>query len=105
MFVERIAKPGIDTISEAVAILWLILRDYRRGWTYDHSSKYCRKIPMDERLFMKRARYVKTLAAKHGASKSELRRINEIINYVIKYRRLPREYLQRAKRIIVRIKR
>ena len=102
VYVKRIEMPGIDTISEAVGIAYLILRDYRRGWTYDHE---CRKQPMDSELFKKRLRYIATLAKRHGATKSELRRIKKIIRYVAEYKRLPRELLSRAKKIIVRIRR
>ncbi len=99
IYVKRIEKPGIDTISEAVGIAYLILRDYRRGWTYDHE---CHKQPMDHELFMKRLRYIATLAKRHGATKAELRRIKKIIKYVAKYKRLPKQLLKRAKKIIVR---
>ena len=102
MYVKRIQRPGIDTVAEAVAILRLILRDYRRGYTWDDSSKYCTKIPMTHDLFERRARYVKTLAAKHGATRSELQRIDQIIDYVIKYKRLPKTYNDRARKMIVK---
>ncbi len=102
VYVKRIEKPGIDTVAEAAGILYLILRDYRRGWTYDNNSPRCSKIPMTLELFEKRARYVKILAKKHGASHSELKRIQQLIDYVIKYKRMPREYLRRARRIILK---
>ncbi|RLG80203.1 MAG: hypothetical protein DRO13_04270 [Thermoprotei archaeon] len=54
-YVKRIETPGIDTISEAVGIARLILRDLRRGYTYDHS---CRKIKITPRLFSRRVRYI-----------------------------------------------
>ncbi|MCY0890000.1 MAG: hypothetical protein QW680_09310 [Pyrobaculum sp.] len=39
-----------------------ILRDLRRGWTYDHS---CRKIKMTKKLAIKRLVYLLALCKKH----------------------------------------
>jgi len=39
-----------------------ILRDLRRGWTYDHS---CRKIKMTKKLAIRRLAYLKALCIKH----------------------------------------
>jgi hypothetical protein len=39
-----------------------ILRDLKRGWTYDHS---CRKIKMTKSLAIKRLVYLKALCTKH----------------------------------------
>jgi len=40
----------------------LILRDLKRGWTYDHS---CRKIKMTKKLAIRRLAYLKALCIKH----------------------------------------
>jgi hypothetical protein len=40
----------------------LILRDLRRGWTYNES---CRKIKMTKKLAIKRLAYLKALCVKH----------------------------------------
>ena len=40
----------------------LILRDLRRGWTYNES---CRKIKMTKKLAIKRMAYLKALCIKH----------------------------------------
>ena len=101
-FVLRIQKPGIDTVAEAVAIARLILRDYRRGWTYDSE---CRKTPMDHVLFVRRLNYLVTLAHKHGATPSEIRTIEKIVDYVSKYKRLPRQYMRKANKLIVHVRR
>ena len=104
IYVKRISEPGIDTLTEAAGILALILRDYRRGWTYDDvSSKKCRKIPMDPELFARRTNYVLTLAHRHRAPPSVIRRIEDLVQYVIKYKRLPREYMQKAKKAITKV--
>ncbi len=39
-----------------------IMRDYERGWTYDHS---CRKIKMTKKLAIRRMVYLKALCIKH----------------------------------------
>jgi len=39
-----------------------IMRDYERGWTYDHS---CKKIKMTKRLATQRLTYLKALCVKH----------------------------------------
>jgi len=101
MYVKRIQKPGIDTVAEAVAIAKLILRDYRRGWTYDDDGS---KIPMDETLFRRRLNYLITLAHKHGATPSEIRTIEKIVDYVAEKKRLPRQYMKKANKMIVKIK-
>ena len=102
VYVKRIRKPGIDTVAEAVAIAYLILRDYRRGYSYEHD---CSKMPMTEELFEKRLNYIITLAHKHGATKSEIQRIAQIVTYVKKKKRLPRQLLKRAKKMLVRKRR
>jgi len=100
MYVKRIEKPGIDTVAEAVAIAKLILKDYRRGWTYDEDGS---KIPMDEVLFKRRLNYLITLAHKHGATPSEIRTIERIVDYVAAKKRLPRQYMKKANRLIVKV--
>lgn len=51
-----------------------IMRDYNRGWTYDHS---CRKIRMTKTLAIKRLNYLITLCFRHygnkGAERKECR--------------------------------
>ena len=46
----------------------LILRDLRRGWTYNHS---CRRIRMTPRLAARRLKFLVTLAEKHSPSDVE----------------------------------
>ena len=102
VYVLRVRRPGIDTVAEAAGILYLILKDLRRGWTYD-PDRSCRKIRMSEDLFERRARYVKTLAVKHGASRRELKVIDSLIDYVLSKRRLPKEASELAKKVVVRV--
>ena len=98
-FIRRIEHPGIDTIDEAVALAWAVLRDYRRGFTYDNDN--CRKIRMSWDLAEKRLRYIRTLAIKHGASARELRVIERLIDYVLSHRRLPKTVNRRSVRAMV----
>jgi len=98
-FIRRIQHPGIDTIDEAIALAWAILRDYRRGYTYDNDN--CRKIRMTWDLAEKRLRYIRTLAVRHGASARELRVIDRLIDYVLSHRRLPKTVNKRSTRAIV----
>jgi len=69
-------------LATAVAIAKLILRDFRRGWTYDHQ---CRRIPMTPTLFRKRLFYLIALAKKHGAPKHEVKLIRKLVNYVYRH--------------------
>jgi len=89
IYVRRIQGPGVDTIREALALAYMILRDYRRGYTYDNDS--CRKIKMTGELFKKRIKYIYTLSIKHGATAKEQEVIKRIVNYVLKHRRMPKE--------------
>ena len=88
-YIKRVAGKGIDTVAEAVALAYAVLRDYRRGYTYDPRND-CRKIKMTNELFKKRLRYIYTLAKRHGASKKELETIKRLIRHVIKKRKLPK---------------
>ena len=99
-YVRRLRRKGIDTVKEAVAILRLILRDYRRGWTYRQGD--CKRIRMTEELFERRVRFVVTLAKFHGADEETLRTIRKIVRYVLEHKRLPRYIKWRGKRIDIR---
>ena len=88
VYVRRIRRKGIDTLREAAAILYLILKDYKRGWTYEQGS--CRKIRMTKDLFEKRVRFVAFLAKQHGAEGEVLRAIRRLVRYVLRKKRLPR---------------
>jgi len=114
IYVRRIARTGIDTIAEAKALAYLVLRDYRRGWTYD---KYdCRKIPMSHDLFKKRLQGILSYAGKHtddlvekgllskSAREELLKRIKEIIDYVESYKRIPSEWEKTIDRLIAEVK-
>jgi len=52
---------------------------------------------MTEELFERRARYVYTLANKHGASKHTLATINKLVQHVISEGRLPKRIKYRGK--------
>ena len=101
IYVKPKGHPGIDTIAEALGILYLILRDKRRGWSYDDKGP-CRRIRMGHELFVKRVNYVSVLAKKHGATRRELHVIDYLADYVKKHSRLPRGYGRKARRAIAR---
>ncbi len=84
---EGIYVPGRGVnLETGVSILYLLLRDLQRGWTYDHS---CRRIPMTWDLFVRRARYLYALCRKHTGPLGECERLREIIEYAIARRTLP----------------
>ncbi|HID41693.1 MAG TPA: hypothetical protein EYP33_06025 [Pyrodictium sp.] len=89
IYVRRIRGKGIDTAKEAVAILKLILRDLRRGRTYEQST--CREIKMTRELFIQRVDYVPVLAKRHGAGKETLDAIRRLTEYVKKHGKLPKK--------------
>jgi len=100
VFVARVKHPGIDTVAEAVGILYLIVRDRRRGWTYDQDN-HCRKVRMTNRLFVERANYVRVLARRHGAGPHTLAVIDRLVEYVLSTGKLPRTVTYRRKRYSV----
>ena len=51
-----------------------IMRDYERGWTYDHS---CRRIKMTKKLAIQRMTYLKALCIKHTGEEEECERAYE----------------------------
>lgn len=113
LYVRRVGKTGIDTLAEAAAIAYLILRDYRRGWTYDRES--CRKIPMTEDLFKARLRgliryssiHLKRLVKKRhiqaSTAKTILSKIEQLAKYVMSSKRIPRDYYEKAKKLLIRV--
>ena len=64
LYVHRIRHRGIGTLREAAGIRYLIVRDCRRGWSYDHR---CRRIRLTRSLFERRALFLTLLAERHGA--------------------------------------
>lgn len=102
IYVKPIQHPGIDTITEASGILFLVLRDYRRHRTYAHVQ--CREIPMNHELFVKRATYVIPLSKKHGASKREQKVIEKLVEYVLKHKKMPKKFKPVVRRAIVKVK-
>jgi hypothetical protein len=66
--IPNINKPGVDTLKEAKAIIRSILRDLKRGYTYNH---YGEVIPMDRRLAIRRLNFLLLLAKKHGLPEDE----------------------------------
>ena len=69
----------------AASIAALILRDLRRGWTYDENG---RRIKMDPGLAKQRLVYLIALAKKHYGD-VEKREVEEIVRYVLEHGRLP----------------
>lgn len=74
-----VTTPGV-TKRNYKRYISLILRDYRRGYTYDHQ---CRKIPMSYNLAKRRLVYLIALAKKHGASKETIKKIKHAVEKAI----------------------
>jgi len=84
--------------NTGLAILTLIHRDYRRGWTYDHE---CRRIPMSVELAYKRLRYLIPLCKKHYNGKGGCKNLEKLVNtYPIPYK-LPRSLVEKAYKYMV----
>jgi hypothetical protein len=74
---ERIYVPGRGVTARNVKhFIALILRDLRRGWTYDHQ---CRRIPMDKRLAEKRLLYLVPLAKRHTRDVKQVWAVREAV--------------------------
>ena len=99
VYVKDVRKEGIDVFSEAAGIAYLVLRDYRRGYTYDH---YGKKIKMSRELFMRRLRFIIPLARKHGATKSTLKRIYALVKFVAKRNKLPKSVKASVKKALAK---
>ena len=92
---EGIYVPGKGVNAEtAIGILYLILRDLKRGWTYNHS---CQRIPMTPTLFVRRATYLIALCHKHTRDPVECRYVDKLVHYVLKHKRLPPEALRKLR--------
>ena len=76
---------GVNPVT-AAGIAALILRDYRRGWTYDSRG---RRIPMDKALFRERLFYLIALSAKHYHNPELTREVKQLVEYVYRNLRLP----------------
>ncbi|MCI4407521.1 MAG: hypothetical protein JHC26_00380 [Thermofilum sp.] len=86
---ERVYVPGEGVnLETATSIATLLLRDLSRGWTYDHEG---RKIPMTERLFMRRLFYLYPLALKHYG-KEEAQKVRDMLLAVFASRKIPSIY-------------
>jgi hypothetical protein len=81
---------GVRDAGAAASIAALIVRDYRRGWTYDH---YGNVVPMTWDLARRRLLYLIPLAVKHGASQRDLRLIRDLVYRAAATGELPPEYL------------
>ncbi len=87
---------GVTSVRVAAGILYLLLRDLRRGWSYDHR---CRKVRVTRRLFEERARFLAILAGRHGASGWVRAAIEKLVEYTLEHRRLP-EVLRIGRRVL-----
>ena len=104
LYVRRARRPGIDTFAEAAAIARLILRDLKRGYTYENGS--CRRIRMTRELAARRLNFLKLLARRHGAPKRVARAVDKLVDYVLENWRLPGGATRRlARRMIARTSR
>jgi hypothetical protein len=86
---EKVYVPGEGVnLETATSIATLLLRDLSRGWTYDHEG---RKIPMTERLFLRRLFYLYPLALKHYG-KEEAQKVRDMLLAVFASRQIPSTY-------------
>jgi hypothetical protein len=76
---------GGVNLQTATGIAYLIMRDFQRGWTYDHD---CSKIPMTFGLAVQRLRYLIPLATKHYGE-AEAEKVRELVDYILEYGELP----------------
>ncbi len=101
LYVRRARRPGIDTLAEAAAIARLILRDLRRGYTYE--DRTCRKIRMTRRLAVRRLNFLRLLARRHRAPRRVADAVDSLVEYVLRKWRLPGgEVGELAKRMLAR---
>ena len=101
LYVRRARRPGIDTLGEAAAIAALILRDLKRGYTYEGRS--CKRVKMTRKLAARRLNFLRLLARKHGAPKRVVRAVDSLVEYVLEKWRLPGgEIGELARRMLAR---
>ena len=90
--IPSIGKAGVDTLEEARAIIRSILRDLKKGYTYDH---YGNVREMDYKLAIRRLNFLLLLAKKHGMPHNEyLELIKEVERAKSKVRELAVEGLR-----------
>lgn len=99
VYVRRLRRPGIDTFKEAVGIAALVLRDYRRGYGYEDRAG-CGRISFTRELAEKKLRYIIPLSVRHGASDRVLEKIEKLVGYAVKHKKLPAKYKDYAREII-----
>ena len=75
---------GVDRYT-AASIAALILRDLRRGWSYDDRG---RRVAMTRDLARRRLIYLIALAKRHSGPR-EMREVEEVVRYALEYGRLP----------------
>lgn len=100
-YVRRVEGKGVDTVAEAVALAWAVLRDYRRGYTYDADSN-CKKIRMTWEQARRRLKFIVRLARWHGATRRELETIKRVIAYALRHKRLPKTVEGHSTKAIVK---
>ncbi|BAA79706.1 hypothetical protein APE_0730 [Aeropyrum pernix ovoid virus 1] len=99
VYVRRARRPGIDTLAEAAAIAKLILRDLRRGYTYENRS--CKRIKMTKELAVRRLNFLKLLARRHRAPRMIVEATDFLVEYVLREWRLPRGRVSRLARTMI----
>ncbi len=87
-YVKWVEWSGLGALRAAAAIARLILRDYRRGYTYEQGT--CRRIRMDHDLFEKRLRFLVFLARVHGAPPKVVDAVERLVRYVLRHKKLPK---------------
>ncbi len=102
IYVRRARRPGIDTLAEAAAIARLVLRDLRRGYTYENGT--CRKVKMTKRLAKRRLIFLGLLARRHRAPRRIVEAVDALVEYVLREWKLPGgEVRELSRRMIARV--
>lgn len=91
---------GPINFEKAVTHLYLHLRDLKRGYTYDHE---CKKVAMDYKLFEARSKYLIKLCREHIKDEDECEKVEEIVNYVLRKRDLPKWTLKIVEKNLVKV--
>ncbi|WP_069806462.1 hypothetical protein [Vulcanisaeta thermophila] len=92
-------SPGAMDLGRVAAHLFLHLRDFRRGWTYDHD---CNRVAMDHALFEARSKYLVKLCREQLGVDEVCDEVEDLVDEVIRRHELPNWALELARKYLVR---
>ncbi|MEZ0319400.1 MAG: hypothetical protein ABWK05_05345 [Pyrobaculum sp.] len=93
-------EPGPMDLAKAAAHLYLHMKDFERGFTYDHD---CRKVKMTPELFEARSKFLAKLCREQGGRDCD--KVEELVSHVLKSFELPQWALELAKKKLVKVSR